>query len=94
MAEQQDSFYQNLQVYKYHSGKGHLGLYCLSFALEPESPIQPSGTTNFSRLDSQELYVVIDQTYPIDQVFNFYLYGINWQVLRFMGGIVAPVFAN
>lgn len=94
MAEQQDSFYQNLQVYKYHTGRGHLGLYCLSFALEPESPIQPSGSTNFSRLDSQELYVVVDQTYPIDQVFNFYLYAINWQVLRFMGGIVAPVFAN
>jgi hypothetical protein len=94
MSEEDDSFYQNLQVFKYHKGKGRLGLYCLSFAIDPESPIQPSGATNFSRLNSQELFVTVDPTYPIEQAFNMYLYAVNWQVLRVMGGIVAPVFAN
>lgn len=94
MSEEDDSFYQNLQVFKYHKGKGHLGLYCLSFAVDPESPIQPSGTTNFSRLNSQELFVTVDPTYSIEQSFNMYLYAVNWQVMRVMGGIIAPVFAN
>ena len=94
MQEEEDSFYQNLQVFKYHKGRGHPGLYCLSFSVDPESPIQPSGTTNFSRLDSQDLYVTVDQTYPIEQSFNLYLYAVNWQIIRIMGGIVAPVFAN
>ncbi len=94
MAEEEDSFYQNLQVFKYHSGRGKMGLYVLSFALKPESPVQPSGTTNFSRLDSQDLYITIDPTYPIEQSFNLNLFAVNWQVLRIMGGIVAPVFAN
>ncbi len=91
---QDDGFFQNLQVYKYHKGKGKLGLYCLSFAIDPESPIQPSGSQNFSRLDNQELLINIDQTYPIEQPFNLYLYAVNWQVIRCMGGIISPVFAN
>ncbi len=89
-----DGFYQNLQVFKYHSGRGKLGLYCLSFAIEPESPIQPSGSQNFSRLDNQEFQINVDETYPIEQAFFCYFYAINWQVLRCMGGIVSPVFAN
>ncbi len=91
---QDDGFFQNLQVFKYHKGKGKLGLYCLSFAIDPESPIQPSGSQNFSRLDNQELLINIDQTYPIEQPFNLYLYAVNWQVIRCMGGIISPVFAN
>ncbi len=94
MEIQDDGFYQNLQVYQYHKGRGKLGLYCLSFAIDPESPIQPSGTQNFSRLNNQELQINVDETYPSEQPFNCYLYAINWQVLRCMGGIISPVFAN
>ena len=66
----------------------------MSFAIDPESPTQPSGTQNFSRLDNQTLQINIDETYPIEQSFFCYVYAINWQVLRIMGGIAAPVFAN
>ncbi len=94
MEQQSDEFYQNLQVFKYHKGSGKLGLYAMSFAIDPESPTQPSGTQNFSRLDNQTLQINIDETYPIEQSFFCYVYAINWQVLRIMGGIAAPVFAN
>ena len=66
-------FYQNLQMYKYHSGFVKEGIYILSFALKPEE-LQPSGTQNFSRLDNQEFRINIFNTYPIEQRFNCYMW--------------------
>ena len=86
-------FYQNLQMYKYHSGFVKEGIYILSFALKPEE-LQPSGTQNFSRLDNQEFRINIFNTYPIEQRFNCYMWAINYNVFRIMGGIGATVFSN
>ena len=54
-------FYQKLQLFKYHSGITPNGVYILSFALNPEEH-QPSGSQNFSRLDSQEFRINIFNT--------------------------------
>ena len=86
-------FYQNLQMYKYHSGLVKEGIYSLAFGLKPEE-LQPSGTQNFSRLDNQEFRINIFNTYPIEQRFNCYMWAINYNVLRIMGGIGATVFSN
>jgi hypothetical protein len=86
-------FYQNLQMFKYHTGVSQEGIYVLSFALKPEDH-QPSGTQNFSRLDYQEFRVNIFNTYPIEQRFNCYMYAINYNVFRIVGGMGATVFSN
>ena len=86
-------FYQNLQMFKYHSGISQEGIYVLSFALKPEEH-QPSGTQNFSRLDYQEFRVNIFNTYPIEQRFNCFMYAVNYNVFRIIGGMGANVFSN
>jgi hypothetical protein len=86
-------FYQNLQLFKYHSGITPNGIYILSFGLRPEEN-QPSGTQNFSRLDSQEFRINIFNTYPIELRFNCNMYAVSYNVFRIMGGIGSTVFAN
>jgi hypothetical protein len=86
-------FYANLQLFKYHTGYTPPGLYVLSFALNPEEH-QPSGTQNFSRLDYQEFRVNIFNTYPIEQRFDCYMYAINYNVFRIVGGMGSTVFSN
>ena len=93
MEIQDKDFYQNLQAFKYHSGLQPNGIYILSFALNPEEH-QPSGTQNFSRLDYQELRIQIFNTYPIENRYNCFMYGINYNVLRIIGGIGSCVFSN
>ena len=87
------SFYQNLQPYKYHTNIGRKGLYCLSFAFYPEQE-QPSGTCNMSRIPKQQLIVDIFDTFDITDKFNLYLYAVNYNVFRIMGGIGQIVFSN
>jgi hypothetical protein len=93
MEIQEHDFYQNLQLFKYHSGISQNGIYTLSFGLKPEDH-QPSGTQNFSRLDYQEFRINIFNTYPIEQKFNCYMYAINYNIFRIIGGMGSTVFSN
>jgi len=93
METQEHDFYENLQTFKYHSGNPSKGIYTLSFALNPEEH-QPSGTQNFSRLNSQQMKINIFNTYPKQQNFNCYMYAINYNVLTIIGGIGSTTFSN
>lgn len=93
MEVQEQGFYSNLQIFKYHMGAPHHGIYVLSFGLTPEE-YQPSGTQNFSRLDYQEFRLQIYNTYPIENRYNCYMYAINYNVFRIIGGMGSTVFAN
>jgi hypothetical protein len=93
MEIEEHGFYQNLQLFKNHSGVSQEGIYILSFALKPEDH-QPSGTQNFSRLDSQEFRINVYNTYPVEQRFNCNMYAINYNVFRIIGGIGSTVFSN
>jgi hypothetical protein len=93
MEIQDQDFFQNLQVFKYHTGASQQGIYVLSFALNPEEQ-QPSGTQNFSRLDYQEFRINVYNTYPVEEKFNCYMYARNYNVFRIIGGIGSIVFAN
>ena len=64
-------------------------LYCYSFALEPEQH-QPSGTCNFSRIDTAHLQMALqsDETSSGGNVArNCRIYAINYNVLRIMSGM-------
>jgi hypothetical protein len=93
MEIEEHDFYQNLQLFKYHSGYTPPGVYILSFALKPED-YQPSGTQNFSRLDYQEFRVNIFNTYPIEKRFNCMMWAVNYNVFRIIGGMGSTVFSN
>jgi len=93
MEVQDKDFYGAVQLFKYHIGPSSPGIYVLSFAFKPEEH-QPSGTQNFSRLDYQEFRLNIFNTYPVEDRFNCYMYAVNYNVFRIIGGIGSTVFAN
>jgi hypothetical protein len=63
-----------------------IGVY--SFALKPEEH-QPSGTCNFSRIDTAQLCVNCGNT-----VKSLYIYAINYNVLRIMSGMGGLAYSN
>lgn len=93
---QDRTFFENLQVYKYHTGSSRRGLYVYSFSINPEKE-QPSGTCNMSRINEQQLRLNIFETPRYEgqtDKFDLHLYAINYNVFRIMGGIGQIVFSN
>jgi len=110
--ERDHTFFNALQAFKYHTHSAPAGVYIYSFALNPEE-FQPSGTSNFSRLNKIEMQFKIRKDIceddliplnPIDDVngaiptnpvnYNFYIYAVNYNVFRIMGGMGSIAFAN
>ena len=88
-AAKQWSYFCGPEVHKHHSGEGSfrdgaIGVY--SFALEPEEH-QPSGTCNFSRIDTAQLKFSQNTT-AID------VYAVNYNVLRIMSGMGGLAYSN
>lgn len=76
--------YTNELYYRYNYG-------CYSFALKPEEH-QPSGTLNFSRIDTAILNVT---TNPIQyNKYKLHLFGHSYNVLRIMSGMGGMMYSN
>ena len=65
-------------------------IYCYSFALKPEEH-QPSGSCNFSRIDSAELNFKISTT---PSATTLTVFAINYNVLRIMSGMGGLAYSN
>ena len=65
-------------------------IYCYSFALKPEEH-QPSGTCNFSRIDSAKMIFTGDVT---SQAATLTVFAINYNVLRIMSGMGGLAYSN
>ena len=91
MAPRQWSYFCNKLVHEHHSGEGgfvdgSIGVY--SFALEPEEH-QPSGTCNFSRIDTAQLsFGAAPNATSVD------VYAVNYNVLRIMSGMGGLAYSN
>jgi hypothetical protein len=68
---------------------GNLKMY--SFALKANKH-QPCGTCNFSRLDNANLTFVAPATAALPT--NFYLYAVNFNILRIKNGMAGVAFSN
>jgi hypothetical protein len=87
-------YYRLVQAYNHHSG-GHQqskerqegGYYTYSFAARPEQ-YQPTGTSNFSRIDS----VILHHT--VSQPCNMEIYAVNYNVLRIVSGMAGVAYSN
>tara|TARA_R110002074_G_scaffold35018_6_gene95844 strand:+ start:12018 stop:13193 length:1176 start_codon:yes stop_codon:yes gene_type:complete len=101
-SERYTSYFTCKQVSDYHSGSmnitGSVGNYAqggvavYSFALKPEEH-QPSGTCNFSRIDSAELL----SSKPLTSDYGDHaleIYAINYNVLRVMSGMGGLAYSN
>ena len=87
--ERDITYFTRNQVWDYHSGFGSViypdSIALYSFSLNPEEH-QPSGTCNFSRIDTARLIRNVGQ--PVD------IYAINYNVLRIMSGMGGLAYSN
>jgi hypothetical protein len=82
------SYFRTLQPVQSGHACPEKHIYSYSFALKPEEH-QPSGTCNFSRIDSAALKFVSVQSNS-----NINVYAINYNVLRVMSGMGGLAYSN
>jgi hypothetical protein len=77
--------------------RSHQAIYSYSFALKPEEN-QPSGTCNFSRIDTATIVMEMSGDYVVDEstdnIWNVRVYAINYNILRVMSGMAGLAYAN
>lgn len=90
------------QQYQHHTGVGYTygaqpNLFMYSFALRPEEH-QPSGTCNFSRIDSATIVLNISGSARVDadtdDTWNVRVYAVNYNILRIMSGMGGLAYSN
>jgi Large eukaryotic DNA virus major capsid protein/Major capsid protein N-terminus len=88
--EQSGKYFNQYQPYQYHSGVPYPGIYCYSFALQPEEH-QPTGTCNFSRIDNAQVAINMKGNYttPLQKMF-----AVNYNILRIQSGMGGLAFSN
>ena len=101
-------YFNKVQPYQHHTGSAgyilsdgtivpQVGVYMYSFALRPEEH-QPSGTCNFSRIDTATIVITIDGAQTIspdtDQTWDVRVYGVNYNILRIMSGMGGLAYSN
>jgi hypothetical protein len=90
-------YFQLVQPYQHHSGASLAGVYMYSFAIKPEEH-QPSGTCNFSRIDTSTIVFSVDGGIAISnadgQNYDIRVYAINYNILRIMSGMGGLAYSN
>ena len=74
------------------------GIYLYSFSLDP-SKYQPSGSCNMSRVSNLQLQLELNPIYPNAENlshydYNVFVYAINYNILRIVGGMAGVAFSN
>jgi len=92
-SEQPGQFFNYLQAYENHKSTPKDGINLYSFALNPLEH-QPSGTCNFSRIDSATMELKFDS--DIISIANNELsfYVMNYNILRIMSGMGGIAYSN
>ena len=93
-------YFRLQQPYQFHSTVPTAqDIFVYSFALRPEEH-QPSGTCNFSRIDSCHLTLTLGGRMTTGQLSNtsfsdtLYIYAINYNVLRIASGMAGLAYSN
>jgi hypothetical protein len=114
------TYYNKVQPYQHHTGAFNVvrggesdfekqrqpGAYMYSFALRPEEH-QPSGTCNFSRIDTATLVLSVNgqwwdaQNDSVENIvigeddpWNVRVYAVNYNILRVMSGMGGLAYSN
>jgi hypothetical protein len=101
--ERLGSYFNLVQPFQHHSNVPATGINVYSFALEPEKH-QPSGTCNFSRIDSAVLQLQLTSRATTGSPQGYSsstaagskvrVYAVNYNVLRIMSGMGGLGYAN
>jgi hypothetical protein len=85
-------YFRLVQPWQFHTDIPDSYVYCYSFALHPEEA-QPSGSANFSRLDTVELIFDLQDGLSEDEV-TVIVFAVSWQVFRYRQGLGGVAFGN
>jgi hypothetical protein len=91
-------YFNKVQPFQHHSGYvGQSGIYMYSFALRPEEH-QPSGTCNFSRIDTATLLIEMAGNQVVNEItdntWDVRVYALNYNILRIMSGMAGLAYSN
>ena len=80
-------YFNILQPYQHHTNVPSTGLNLYSFSLYPEDH-QPSGTCNFSNIDTSNLlFTLTKESVNLQRKCNIRIYGVNYNVLKIDSGM-------
>jgi hypothetical protein len=103
--ERPGEYFRLTQNYMHHTRIPGSYIYSYSFGLQPEEH-QPSGTCNFSRIDSAQLYFYLRNTSvnpgnldgaPLEnysELPGYSVYAPSYNILRIMGGMAGLAYSN
>lgn len=102
-------YFNKVQPFQHHTGYGATvqstssipapqpGIYMYSFALRPEEH-QPSGTCNFSRIDTATIVMNMSGSVTVDEstdaTYDVRVYAVNYNILRIMSGMAGLAYSN
>jgi hypothetical protein len=91
-------YFNKVQPFQHHTGiSPGVGVYTYSFAVKPEEH-QPSGTCNFSRIDTATIVMTIDGSVTVnadtEDTWGVRVYAVNYNVLRIMSGMGGLAYSN
>ena len=91
--EQEGRYFNLIQPYQHHTNIPAEGIHVYSFALKPEEH-QPSGSCNFSRIDSARLQLTMSSNFVSNSGGKVRVYATNYNVLRIMSGMGGLAYTN
>ena len=94
--KQPGKYFNSVQPFESHSGCPMPGLYSYSFALNPEDH-QPSGTCNFSRVDTATATFEMKATTALGAALpntNLFMFAHGYNVLRVQDGTCGLAYSN
>jgi hypothetical protein len=84
-------YWRGVVPYQHHSNLPEAYIYCMCFALSPESSLEPSGSCNLSRIDNIEL--VLDmQSALTNESYTVGVFSRSWNLMRFREGVAGAAF--
>lgn len=91
-------YFNYVLPYAYHTASPQDGINIFSFSITPESH-QPSGQCNMSRLSKVSLFIDFDKSLFISpqdpqRVLNLRVYAVNYNILRFLGGMAGLAYSS
>lgn len=94
--ERPGEYFRVVQPYEHHTRTPSNYIYVYSFALRPEEH-QPSGTCNFSRIDTAQLLFTLRTSQGLEEYNSnpsYTLYAPGYNILRIMSGMGGLAYSN
>jgi hypothetical protein len=85
------AYFRLVQPYEHHVRVPSKSVYVYSFALEDADSRQPNGSANFTRYDSAQLQLTLNENLASGRV---QIYAPNFNILRIAAGMGGLAFAN